>query len=222
MMTMAMMLAGAALLIYVFVASINGHIPRRGRWIDVDGEEVVATITNSNRNADKYATLRAKDENGRKYAVKLRPTEAKFWIRGDKIKITLTKDGKNYRIHFHEYFKENEETLREKAMENLGKNVKFYSIAARMVGYKKESLEALRASKADSQTIFAFETYMRYIDRYFIYGIVASLLFVPFVITEKLQRFQLLLPLLILVTKFLSINATAKLCKKIYEKAIRK
>lgn len=220
-MTLMMMLAGAALLIYIAVVSITNFIPKRGRCIDVDGEEIIATITNKNKNADKHSTLRAKGEDGKRYAVKLRPTEAKMWLRGDKIKITFTKDKKNYRIHFHEYFKENEARIREKAIEKLEKNVKFYSIAAKMTDYKKESLEALRASKADSQTIFAFETYMRSIDKYFIIGIIAVMLFIPFLLVEKLQRFQLILPVAILVTMFLSINSTAKICTKIYEKATK-
>ncbi len=220
-MTLMMMLAGAALLIYIAVVSITNFIPKRGRWIDADEDEVIATIINQNRNADKHSTLRAMDENGRKYAVKLRPTEAKMWIKGDKIKITFTKDKKNYRIQFHEYFKANEDRIREKAVEKLEKTVKFYSIAAKMTGYKKESLEALRASKADSQTIFAFETYMRSIDKYFIIGVIAALLFIPFFLTEKLQKLQLLLPLIIIITMFLSVNSTAKLCTKIYEKATK-
>ena len=101
MMTIAMLLAGAALFIYMIVASMNGFIPKRGRWIDVDGEELTATITNINKNADRYTTIRAIGDDGRKYRAKLRPTEAKYWIKGDKIKITLTADGKNYRVHFH-------------------------------------------------------------------------------------------------------------------------
>lgn len=221
MMTIAMMLGGAALLIYMIAVSLNGFIPKRGRWIDVDGEEVIATITNSNRNADKYATIRAKDDAGRKYVAKLRPTEAKMWLCGDKIKITFTKDGKNYRVHFHEYFKENEERIREKAIERLEKNVKFYSIAAKMTGYKKESLETLRASKADSHSIFAFETYMRSIDKYFIIAIAAAILFAIFLITEKLRNFGLLIPVVIIIAMFLSVNSTAKLCTKIYEKATK-
>lgn len=221
MMTIAMLLAGAALFIYMIVASMNGFIPKRGRWIDVDGEEIIATITNTNKNADKYATLRAVDENGRKYSAKLRPTEARMWLRGDKIKITFTKDKKNYRVHFHEYFKENEVRIREMALERLEKNVKFYSIAAKMTGYKKESLETLRASKADSHSIFAFETYMRSIDKYFVIAVAAAILFVIFLVMKNLRSFQLLIPLVIVITMFLSVNSTAKICKSIYEKSIK-
>ena len=90
-----------------------------------------------------------------------------------------------------------------------------------MTGYKKESLETLRASKANSQIIFAFETYMRSIDKYFIFGIIATALCVPFVIAEKLQRFHFLFPVIIIAALFLSINSTAKLCNKIYKNAIK-
>ena len=221
MLTIMLMIAGVGLFCYMIATSIVGCVPKRGRWIDVDGEEVFATITNTNKNADKFATLRARDENGRKYSAKLRPTEAKLWIKGDKIKITLTKDGKNYRMHFHEYFKENEARIREKALEKLGKKARLHSIGAKLTGYNEESLEALRASKADSQSIFAYETYMRYIDRYFAVAIMATILFVPFLLVEKLQNFQLLVPIIILVVMFLSVNSTAKVCAKIYSKATK-
>ena len=87
MMTMMMMFVGVALFIYMVVISKEGYVPKQGRWIDADGEEIFATITNINKNADRHSIIRAKDENGKKYSAKLRPTEAKFWIKGDKIKI---------------------------------------------------------------------------------------------------------------------------------------
>ncbi|MBQ3023554.1 MAG: hypothetical protein IJD91_09640 [Clostridia bacterium] len=220
-MTLIMMLGSATILIYALLVSINGFIPKRGRCIDVDGDEIIATITNTNKKADKPSTIKAIDESGRKYAAKLRPTEAKLWIKGDKIKITLTKDKKNYRIHFHEYFRENEERIREEALSRLEKTVKFYFIAAKMTNYKKESLEALRASKADAHTIFAFTTYMSSIDKYFIIAVVSAILFVLFFMEEKLQMFELLIPLIIVIVMFLSVSATAKLCTKIYEKATK-
>ena len=110
----------------------------------------------------------------------------------------------------------------QKKLERLEKNVKFNSPAAKMADYTKESLEALRASKADSRSIFAYESYLRYINKYFIIGILTALLFVPFVIEEKLQRFQLLFPLLIVAALFFSISSTAKVCKKIYRNSTKK
>ena len=217
-MTAVLMIVGVSLVIYAVMMSVAGHIPKRGRCLDADDSEIMATITNSNKVAERFSTIRAVDDSGRKYAAKLRQTEAKYWIKGDKIKISLTKDKKKYRIHFHEYFKTNEDRIRQEVLERLEKEVKPHSIAAKMTGYKKESLEALRASKADSLTLFAYMTYMKSIDKYFIIAVVVAILFVLFLTKQNLQMFELLIPLIIVIGMFLSISSLAKLCSKIYKK----
>lgn len=221
-MTIILVLLGIGLVIYAITTSIAGFIPKRGRCINAEGEEISATIVNSNNTAEKAATIRAIDESGRKYAAKLRPTEAKMWIKGDKIRIVLSEDKKKYRILFHEYFKENEERMRNQALMQLEKKVKPYSIAAKMANYTKESLEALRASEADSHTIFIFTTYMRIVNRYFIVAVIAAVLCALWCFKAKLQMFQLLIPLVIVIVMFLSISATVKVCTDIYNKATKK
>ncbi len=221
-MTIILVLLGIGLVIYVIATSIAGFIPKRGRCIDAEGEALLATIVNSNNTAEKAVTIRAIDENGRKYAAKLKPTEAKMWIKGDKIRIVLSEDKKKYRILFHEYFKENEERMRNQALDQLEKKVKPYSIAAKMANYTKESLEALRTSEADSQTVFIFTTYMRVVNRCFIVAVIAAVFCALWCFKAKLQMFQLLIPLVIVVAMFLSISATVKVCTGIYNKATKK
>ena len=221
-MTTILVFLGLGLVIYAIATSVAGFIPKRGRCIDAEGEEIFATIINKNNTAEKPATIRAIDENGRKYAAKLRPTEAKMWIKGDKIKIVLSEDKKKYRILFHEYFKENEERMREQAFSQLENKIKPYSIAAKMANYTKESLEALRASEADSQTIFIFTTYMRVVNRYFIVAILAAVLCAIWCFKAKLQMFQLLLPLVIVIVMFLSVSSTVRVCTGIYNKVTKK
>ena len=221
-MTIILVLLGIGLVIYAIATSISGFIPKRGRCINAEGEVISATIVNSNNTAEKAATIRAIDESGRKYAAKLRPTEAKMWIKGDKIKIVLSEDKKEYRILFHEYFKENEERMKKQALDQLEKKVKPYSIAAKMTNYTKESLEALRASEADSQTVFIFTTYMRVVNRYFIVAVLSAVLCAIWCFRANLQMFQLLIPLVIVIVMFLSISSTAKVCARIYDKATKK
>lgn len=221
-MTVILVFLGICLFVFAISTSISGYIPKRGRCMDAEGEEILATIINKNDLAEKPATIRAVDENGRKYAAKLRPAEAKMWIKGDKIRIALTDDKKRYRILFHEYFKENEARIRENALCHLEKKVKPHSIAAKMANYTKESLEALRASEADSQTIFIFTTYMRSVNRYFIIAVIAAVLCALWCIKAKLQMFQMLIPLVIVIAMFVSISSTVNVCTGIYNKFTKK
>ena len=221
-MTTVLMFLGFCLVIFAITTSIAGFIPKRGRCMDADGEAILATITNKNDKAEKPVTLRAVDESGKKYAVKLRPTESKMWIKGDKIKIVFSADKKKYRILFHEYFKENEERMREQAFILLENKIKPHSVAAKMTNFTKESLEALRASEADSHTVFIFTTYMRTVNSYFNFAVVTGVLCVLWCFKAKLQMFSLLFPILIVIAMFLSISATAKVCTKIYNKHTKK
>ena len=111
-MTEVVMIIFFMILLFAAVSGAANHIPKTGRCFDADGQEVIATITNTNRTAEKAVTIRAIDDNGRRYRAKLKASEAKLWIRGDKIRIILSDRSKNYRILFHEYFKENEQTKR--------------------------------------------------------------------------------------------------------------
>ena len=146
----------------LWVGYVSNHIPKTGRAISSKGETVTATITNSNTLADKAVTLHAEKE-GRKFKVKLKPTEARLWIKGDSIQILLVENSKEYRIKFNDYFRENEARIREAALEKL-KIVEKYPISAKIVKLEKEDLERFKKSSLSSQQISSFCTSMRLID----------------------------------------------------------
>ncbi len=221
-MVIALMFVGLCLIVFAISSSITGFIPKKGRCMNTTGEEITATIINNNDMAEKPTTLRAVDENGVKYSVKLRPTESKKWIKGDKIKIAFSADKKEYRIYFHEYFKENEARMRDMAFAQLEKTVGPMSIASKATNITKESLEALRASEADSQTVFILATYMTITNRYSVFAIIMAVLCVFWCSFAKLQMFKLLVPIIIMIVLFLSISSTAKVCTKIYDKFTKK
>lgn len=220
-MNLILVLLGTGILIYATVLSIVGYIPKKGRSLDCEGEEILATITNSNLRAERTISIRAVDGDGVKYKAKLRPTEAKMWIKGDKIRIVVSKDKKNYRILFHEYFKENEERMRAQALCFLEKKIKFNSIAAKLASYNKECLETLRASKADSQLIFIFATYMSMVNKYFVVALISAVLFAIWNMLVKLRMFHFIVPLVIIIVMFYSVSSLVKVCTLIYKKATR-
>ena len=148
----------------ILIGCTSGRITKTGRYADAKGEVIEAIITNTNKTAEKAAVLRAQKD-GRKFKVKLKPTEAHLWIKGDSINIILSEDGKNYRVMFNDYFRQNETRLREAAVEKLSK-IKPYLFAARFTEYKKEHFGLIKNSDMDSQQIFAFYTYMKMIDVY--------------------------------------------------------
>ncbi len=205
------------LLVFTSIISLGNRIPKTGRCPDAAGEEIEATIINSNRTAEKAATMKLKDKNGKKYRVKIKDSEARIWIKGDSVKIILSETSRKYRVLFHDYFKSNEERLREYALEKLRKTVKPFLIAARLVEYKKETPEAFRASGADSQTIFAFTTYMRLIDTYSIVGIILAAVFIYWYKVAKPEFFGLLLPLIVVVVLFVVLNGAVNSCKRVLQ-----
>lgn len=221
-MTGVVMIIFIILLFFAAVTGVENRIPKTGRCFDADGEVVIATITNTNRTAEKAVTIRAVDEKGRHYRAKLKAGEAKMWIKGDKIKIVLSDTSKNYRILFHEYFKENEPRIREQAILKLQKTVRPDFIAARLVDYKKDSPEAFRASEADSHTIFAFTTYMHMIDVYSIVAVIMAVAFVVWYITSKPQFFSAIVPLLVVLVMFFMLNSTVNNCKRVLKKVNEK
>lgn len=217
-MTGAVVIIALMLFLFVGISSVANHIPKTGRCFDASGEIITATITNKNRTAEKAVTMKAKDLSGRRYKVKLKASEAKLWIKGDSVKIILSEKSKNYRILFHEYFKESEERIREHALEKLEKTIRTNFIAVRLVEYKKENTEAFRASAADSQTIFAFGTYMRMIDIYSVMGGVIAVWLFFWYVANKPKFMELLVPLAIVVMIFAVINNAVKTCKTTIKK----
>lgn len=146
----------------LWVGYVSNRIPKTGRAISNKGEIITATITNNNTYADKAVTMRA-EKDGRKFKVKLKPTEARLWIKGDSIKILLVENSKEYRVKFNDYFKENEQRIMEMVIERL-KSVDRYLISSKLVGYEKADFERFKKSSLSSQQIFSFCTSMRLVD----------------------------------------------------------
>ena len=62
------------LLAFVLVMRIANRIPKTGRHNSAAGEKIEAVLTNENRTAEKAATMKLMDKDGRKYCVKLKST----------------------------------------------------------------------------------------------------------------------------------------------------
>lgn len=146
----------------LWVGYVSNRIPKTGRAISGKGEIITATITNNNTQADKPVTMRAQKD-GRKFKVKLKPTEARLWIKGDSVQILLVENSKEYRIKFNDYFKENEERIMGMALDRL-KAVESYPVSSKLVKYEKEDFERFKNSSLSSQQISSFCTSMRLID----------------------------------------------------------
>ena len=192
------------------------RIPKTGRYADACGEVIEARITNTNKVAERAAVLRA-EKDGRKFKVKLKPTEAHLWIKGDSINITLSEDEKKYRVMFNDYFRQNESRLREVALGKLEK-INTNLFAARFTEYKKEHFEMIKNSGMDSQRIFALFTYMKTID---IYTPVAALMAAFTIIWKKAYNpgWEPILVAVILIALVLWVlYISVKTCKTIIKK----
>jgi len=194
------------------------RIPKRGRYPDANAQIITATITNTNKAAEKVATLRAKADDGRKFKVKMTPTEAKMWIKGDIINVALSSDKKKYRVLFHEYFKANESRLREEAIAILEKKIPTNFISAKLVGYNKESLDAIKTSEADSQTIFTFSTLMHLIDVYSVIGALFAVVFAIWFLSSSPEFGKYIIPLALILMFAWVIYGTVTTCKNILKK----
>lgn len=206
------------LIALVWVNYIANHIPKTGRDGNAKGEEITAVITNRNKVADKAVTLRATAD-GRNFKVKMKPTEAHLWIKGDSIRIILSADRKTYRVLFNDYFRENEARLREYALEILEKKVNTNFIAAHIVKYTKENLESFKVSKLESQRIFTFASLMSIID---VYTAVTALLGAAFLIwyIKTSPAFgEMIVPLALIVLLVWVLYSSAEICKRIMKEA---
>lgn len=197
-----------------------GKIPKEGREGISEGKEITAVIVNENKTADRSATMKLEDDNGRKYQVKMSPTEAHLWIKGDRVKILISKeDEKKYRVLFNDYFRHNEDRLRQRAKEMLEKRVNVNFLAARFCKYTKESLEAFKKSKLESQRIFVFVTLMKIID---VYTVLTGILAIGAIYFVKLsgEGFKSwLIPGVLIGIMVLVINSAVKTCVKIKTEA---
>jgi hypothetical protein len=198
---------------------VTNRIPKRGR-IDVsDGETITAAIRNTNRDPDHAATLRAKSGETI-YKVKIKASESHLWIKGDEIKILVSKSNKkNYRILFNDYFKENEERIRAYAIELLEKKARYNSIGAKAVKYTSEDFEKIKNSKFNSNQIFYFSYMFSSIDRYTILAILLAILILGLHFVKNMALKKLLVPIILLAVIIYYICTAVKICTDSLAKA---
>ncbi len=208
----------AVLIGFIFINYIENHIPKTGRSADASGEIIEALITNRAKGADRSAVMHLV-HNGRKFKVKMKPTEAHLWIKGDTARIILSEDTKKYRVLFSEYFRENEMRIREYALSLLEKRVNVNFIAAKLSKYTKESFEAIKASKLESQRIFTFVTLMGILDIYTVVTGVAGAAFLLWCAKKTPSFADLIIPLLVIVVLIWMLYNTNETCKGIIKKA---
>lgn len=204
--------------VYVALTSLINRIPSRGRSSDASGERIEAVITNENRTAEKNATMKLCDANGRKYRVRLKADEARLWIKGDSVEIILSDKKNNYRVLFNDYFRINEDKIRKSAAERLQKKISFSFAAARLVGYTKENSEAFINSGADSRVIFIFTTYMHMIDVYSIVSFLAIALFFGWFSATRPNLSQAAFPFVVIVVACYMIYSAVMACRGILKK----
>lgn len=203
---------------YIISAMIIGRIPKTGREGIKTGNEVIATITNNNKSADRPATLRAEGE-GRRFKVKMKPDEAHLWIKGDKIKVIISPDNpKKYRILFNDYFHENEERIREEALRRLAKANENLP-AARLIKYTKETYAATEKSSLSSQRIFTLYTILKGTDTNILVLAVFTVLSLWWKKVQNLALKDMILPILLILIMlwaiYSSVNAGTKIKKEV-------
>lgn len=198
----------------LWITYVYERIPKTGRDGEARGEEITATITNRNKAADRVVTLRATD--GRQsFKVKLKPSEARLWIKGDSIRIILSENKKSYRVLFNDYFRENETRLREYALELLEKKVNVNFIAAKLLKYTKEGFENFKASKLESQRIFVFVTLMKMIDVYTIVAAVTGVAFFVWDAKSSPAFNEQIMPLALILLLVWGIYSSIGICRRI-------
>lgn len=207
-----------AVLLLCYSAVIN-RIPKTGREGISTGEEIIATITNKNKGADRAVTLRA-EGGGRRFKVKMKPTEAHLWVKGDKIKVLVRKDNpKKYRVCFNDYFHENEPHIREHAVELVKAQVHDFTPAEKCINYTKETADRIAASDIGSQRIFAFVTMMKLINSYIALAVVLAIgTFYAFAMRNMPFK-SLLVPALAIAIIVWYICSAVKMCAKIKAEA---
>lgn len=203
---------------FFLIMRIVNRIPKTGRYNSAAGEKIEAVLTNENRTAEKAATMKLKDKDGRKYRVKLKTDEARLWIKGDTVEILLSENKRIYRVLFNDYFRNNEERIRQHAVQRLEKTVKRGIISTRLVGTQKESLQAFVSSEADSRVIFIFATFMRMIDSYSIFSIFATVLFLVWRSVVRPAFSRMAFPLVVVLITYFMIYSAVMTCKELLKK----
>ena len=114
-----------------------------------------------------------------------------------------------------DYFRENEQRLREYALSLLEKKVNVNLVAARIVKYTKENLEKFKASKLESQRIFTFVSLMRIIDVYTIVTCVLGAAFLVWYAKTSPKFGELVVPLVLILLLIWVLYSSVGVCKKI-------
>ena len=208
----------AILIGFIFINYSANHIPKTGRDADASGEIIEAVIVNRAKSADRSAVMKLV-HNKRRFQVKMKPTEAHLWIKGDTVRIILSKNTKKYRVLFGEYFRENEARIRDYALSMLEKRVNVNFVAAKLSKYTKESFEAIKASKLESQRIYTFVTLMGILDIYTVVTGVAGAVFLIWCAKKTPSFGELIVPLLVIVVLIWMLYNTNETCKGIIKKA---
>lgn len=209
----------AIAIMLIWYNSVICRIPKTGRAGISTGKEVLAEITNTNKGADRPVTLRAQAD-GRKFKVKMKPTEAHLWIKGDKIRILIDEsDSKKYRVCFNDYFRENESRIRQHASELLDKKVKLFMPSAKLVKYEQADHEAVKNSKLSSQRVFAFMSMMRVIDSSILATAVLAIACLVMYNIGDMKIKSLFAPALVVALMVWYISAAVKECAKVVKEA---
>ena len=198
----------------------TGRIPKTGREGITEGKAVSAVIVNENKAADRCATMKLVGDDGRKYQVKMSPTEAHLWIKGDRVKILISEvNDAKYRVLFNDYFRGNEDRLRVKAKELLEKKVSLKFFAARFVKYTEESLEIFKKSKLESQRLFVFITMMKMLDFYTVFTALFAAVALFLVKSAGGGIKSWFIPFVIVGAMVIFLNSLVKNCVKIKTEA---
>lgn len=198
------------------------RVPKTGREGIRSGREIEAIIINTNKVADRAVTLKAVGD-GRRFKVKMKPTEAHLWKKGDKIKVLISKeDDKKYRVLFNDYFRENEPELKKYALSMARKDRITRFFAARMVKYTAEDADNFEKTDISSQRVFSFVTLMKMIDIYTIFAIIVAVIIVGAHFIYNFKFKEMLIPILVLFIEVWFISSAVKLCVKIKNEAAKK
>ena len=218
---MPFVIAIVMIVVFFLLTARANRVPKTGRDAEANGERITAVITNRNKSAEKAVWLRAVSKDGRKFKVKMKASEAKYWIKGDEISILISKENpKKYRVLFNDYFRENEARIREEVIKHLEKNVK-KRLAARFVGYSDKTLRAFKMCSVDTHNIFMFTTFMRMIDFYSIVTIVMIASFIGWFITKAPTMGVMFVPLAAVLILVMLLKGSIDFCKRIKDEVIK-
>lgn len=207
------------IIIMLIVSVCTNHMPKHGRAGLTSGKEIDAEIVNQNRKSDRAATLKAKAD-GRCYKVRLKPTEAHLWVKGDTIKILVNENKPSeYRILFNDYFRNNEPRIKEEAIRLLEKKVHTFLPSAKLVICTEETKESIKKSSLSSQRIFSFVTMMNLIDSYIVSTVLLAIFCIALYNLKSFKLSELLVPIIAIGIIIWYINSAVQMCVKIKKEA---